>query len=88
MTLEEAIKVLATIYDDIDYGHHDDDLIAIKLGIEALKRCKLVAEGYQYWHERPLPGETTLQKDDCVKDDIYFTRQPRRRARVSGSKRL
>lgn len=58
MTLTKAIEI-KEIYLK---GDETVDLYELReadrLSLEAMKRCKLVAEGYQYWHERPLPGET------------------------------
>ena len=31
---------------------------AMRLGIEALKRCKVLAENSPLWATKPLPGET------------------------------
>ena len=58
MKLEKAIEILNTIYDDIDLGFLDDDLYALKLGIEAMRRVK----GLRLYDVGPvqvlLPGET------------------------------
>jgi len=58
MTIDKAIKILLT-----DYQHHHDihDLmtaIAIKLGIEALKRVEKERTGYETFSPDLLPGET------------------------------
>jgi len=34
------------------------ELPAVKLGIEALRRCKTLAENNPLWAAKPLPGET------------------------------
>ena len=54
MTIDKAIEILSqsSSYTTEDFWK------AANLGIEALKRCKVVSEGYQFWHEKPLPGET------------------------------
>ena len=58
MKLEEAIL---TIENEVRVAEVNDQpraIKALKLGSEALKSCQSVAEGYQYWYERPLFGET------------------------------
>ncbi|KKK97628.1 hypothetical protein LCGC14_2650900, partial [marine sediment metagenome] len=55
---EEAIKLLANIASDIEVGEEDDDLDALKLGIEALKKVKKQRERSDFHGIPPLPGET------------------------------
>lgn len=58
MTLEEAIRLIEHCaktharYDRVEIKE------ALKLGIEALKRCKVLAENSPLWAAKPLPGET------------------------------
>uniref|UniRef100_A0A6H1ZR39 HEPN domain-containing protein n=1 Tax=viral metagenome TaxID=1070528 RepID=A0A6H1ZR39_9ZZZZ len=58
MTIDEAIEVLhedlgAALYDEHPYFYQ-----AQKLGIEALKRCRTLAQESKLWALHPLPGET------------------------------
>ena len=62
MELDEAIKFNTALRKDLVAKGILTFAESIQLGIEALKRCKVIAEGYQYWRERPLPGETTEEE--------------------------
>ncbi|MBA7574819.1 hypothetical protein ES708_16634 [subsurface metagenome] len=58
MTIDEAIKTLSNqlTANRLVGGTASDE--AQKLGIEALKRCKTLAENSPLWQAKPLPGET------------------------------
>jgi len=58
MTIKKAIEHLAIIEELMatDFGPQEGE--ALKLGIEALKRCKTLAENSPLWAAKPLPGET------------------------------
>lgn len=58
MTIDEAIKILTPIIKDCSEYPHDDYYFALKLGIEALKRCKNFRDNSQTWGYLPLLGET------------------------------
>lgn len=59
MKLEKAIEVL-TAENKRPWNHSGSDLReAVKLGIEALKRCQLKEPYASFNLGRPLPGETT-----------------------------
>ena len=58
MTIDEAIKILS----DANYGGTFSTGLnfreAIELSIEALKRCRTLAQNSPLWAAKPLPGET------------------------------
>jgi len=58
MTIDEAIKILKTIYNDINVGQQDDDLDATKLGIEALRHINHNRRVDNHPDQAKLPGET------------------------------
>ena len=58
MTLEEAINVLTPLAQSEAELWSEGDSPALFLGIEALKRCKVLAENSPLWAAKPLPGET------------------------------
>ncbi len=58
MKIDKAIELLALIDYPDEWEMDSDDIDAIKLGIEALKRIKeQTYPYYQKWY-KPLPGET------------------------------
>jgi len=58
MTIDEAIETQKKIRDG-EAGIPEDKWIAsCNLSIEALKRCKVLAENSTLWAAKPLPGET------------------------------
>jgi len=58
MKIDEAIKLLNAIAGDIDVGESDEDLDALKLGIEGLKRHQdMERQSYPEAYP-PLLGET------------------------------
>ena len=58
MTAEEAQKILQANFDVKPPGASADYFDALRLGIEALKRCKVLAEINPLWPAELLPGET------------------------------
>lgn len=58
ITIPEAIKVLKDVETSIPLHQVDDMRLAIKLGIEALKRVKEHRETFPTPHIWRLPGET------------------------------
>lgn len=58
MTIDEATKVLKDILTNVEPGDPPEEHDAIKLGIEALKRCKWLASLRTWENLVPLPGET------------------------------
>ena len=58
MNIPTALKIKEdTLYKR--YFHHPEQIEeADKLSIEALKRCKVLAENDSLWAAQPLPGET------------------------------
>jgi len=58
MTIDEAIRVL-TLKANIAWDKgNETDADALRLGIQALRRCKILAEVSSLWAAHPLPGET------------------------------
>jgi len=58
MTIDEAIKELTELQEDLSGGTPDPAVDAIKLGIEALKRHKDKTRLLPSELLQPLPGET------------------------------
>ena len=58
MTLEEAIAISEQQLTDHPHHHSTPFFIAIKLGIEALKRLHDNRRDPEFDHWLPLPGET------------------------------
>ena len=58
MTLDEAIKNLEFHIREGEVGHHKDDIISVKLGIEALKQIKRYRKSSGIPYTGNLPGET------------------------------
>ena len=58
MTIQEAIELLSSIYGHVDMEVATKERIALKLGIEALKRVKLHRTDRRYPFNTLLPGET------------------------------
>jgi hypothetical protein len=58
MTIDEAVADLTKHRQFCEKVNWKTHAKAISLGIEALKRCKVLAENDYYWQVRPLPGET------------------------------
>ena len=57
MKLDKAIEILGIMHGEIDCGNPDDDLDALKLGIEALKRHRECKDRTRKGMLMPLPGE-------------------------------
>ena len=58
MTAEEAIEIKSRTGDDFLNTDPDEIDEADRLSIEALKRCKVLAEINPLWPAELLPGET------------------------------
>ena len=58
MTIDEAIENLQDTYDFCQSVFSTEDLEAIKLGIEALKRIKLQRSPRGFGYSYKLPGES------------------------------
>lgn len=58
MNINKAIEILSTYDKEVDIPPIPDFKDALKLSIEALKRCKVLAENSPLWAAKPLPGET------------------------------
>lgn len=58
MTIDEAIKELFDHTDTQYIKEPEYFTVSLMLGIEALKRCKVLAENNPLWAAKPLPGET------------------------------
>ena len=58
MTLKEAIKILEKEEEDTWLGSEREWKAAVKLGIEAIKRCQYIAKHTDRWAAVLLPGET------------------------------
>lgn len=58
MKLDEAIAKLNGLALGDNQIEMGDYVPALKLGTEALKRCKTLAENSPLWAAKPLPGET------------------------------
>jgi len=59
MTIDEAIKVLEPVYQGFIPSANPKSIEALKLSVEALKRCKYISEHTERWAGVLLPGETT-----------------------------
>ncbi|GAI56039.1 unnamed protein product [marine sediment metagenome] len=57
MKISTAIEILTQHQKGTDPIYLPDLPDAEKLGIEALKRCKTLAENSTLWAAKPLPGE-------------------------------
>jgi hypothetical protein len=57
MTIDEAIEILFKQPIHLRTKEDHDFFEAIQLGIEALKRCKVLAQESPLWAAKPLPGE-------------------------------
>jgi len=58
MTLDQAIKISTRQINSPEYTHYPEYREAIKLGIEALKRYKVIRANFGKLREDQLPGET------------------------------
>ncbi len=58
MTIDKAIEILAKRSESPFVKANQDTLHAMKLGIEALRRVKLVRDSPSGYYEYRLPGET------------------------------
>jgi len=58
MTIDEAITRLEVFVKDASEAEPEILDNAIRLGIEALKRCQILAKNDTYWAARPLKGES------------------------------
>lgn len=58
MKLKEAIKILTEHVKISKLDYLPDVRDATQLGIEALKRCRVLAQESTLWKLHPLPGET------------------------------
>ena len=58
MTIDKAIEILTSYGLQPNDAAWEDYLDAVKLGVQALKRCKVLAENSPLWAAKPLPGET------------------------------
>ncbi|MBA7563516.1 hypothetical protein ES708_05175 [subsurface metagenome] len=58
MTIEKAIEILKLHQEPTEWDLYDDDVDAIKLGIEALKRVYLQREHPKKHYNLLLSGET------------------------------
>jgi hypothetical protein len=58
MTIDKAIQILRLAEVGAYSGPKSDLASAIKLGIDALKRCRVLAQESKLWALQPLPGET------------------------------
>ena len=56
MDIKKATEILSLGTKSINLD--PDKKEALKLGVEALKRCKMLADSSLYWAGKPLPGET------------------------------
>ena len=57
MTIDEAIEIME-LDKTCDFEGNAEALeAALQLGIEALKRCQILAKNDTYWAKRPLEGE-------------------------------
>lgn len=59
MKIDKAKEILEAHTHEDEYLFSDDDVDAVKLGIEALKRVKNTRRPHSYFKEVALPGETT-----------------------------
>ena len=58
MTIDEAIRILKICVEDAERLREPYTKEATQLGIEALKRCRVLAQESKLWALHPLPGET------------------------------
>ena len=58
MTIDEAIRILESMLPYEIKQMNTYQPTAMKLSIEALKRCQILAKNDTYWAARPLQGET------------------------------
>lgn len=58
MKIEKAIEILTDRSKNITTTHHEDLIDALKLGIEALKRCQVSRKAECIVEYGPLLGET------------------------------
>ena len=58
MTIDEAIELLNRHIGTSYIKEPERFAGALQLGIEALKRCKVLATNSPLWAAKPLPGET------------------------------
>jgi hypothetical protein len=58
MTIDEAINELTKQLGEKYSTPHTPFHNAMKFGLEALKRCRTLAENSPLWAAKPLPGET------------------------------
>ena len=58
MNIPKAIEILEDLLRHYSPSDEGKILDALWLGIEALKRCKTLAENNPLWAAKPLPGET------------------------------
>ncbi len=58
MTIDKAIELLTYAAKHNKLLITNDEFYALQLGIEALKRCKVLAANSPLWAAKPLPGET------------------------------
>lgn len=60
MTLDEAIRINAVLKKAPILKDNSKIISALSLNIEALKRCKALAQNSSLWKAKPLPGETKI----------------------------
>ena len=58
MKINEAIKTLKDIRQGLCATFPAEYKDALQLGVEALKRCRVLAQESKLWAAKPLPGET------------------------------
>jgi len=58
MTIDEALEQLRILHSSPLLYETENYRDAIRLSIEALKRCQILAKNDTYWAARPLQGET------------------------------
>jgi len=90
LTLDEAIRNLTLFLQNKWQGSAKELDAAIKLGIEALKRCRDYRRFHIGLHYTPMPGETEEPKEtglsrdylDQLDIDASYEKQRRRNERV------
>jgi len=58
MQIDKAIEILQDLLTTEPQWPPDDRRDAVRLGIEALRRCRNFRDNSQTWGYSPLPGET------------------------------
>ena len=58
MTIDEAIRDLELIKNPLWGTHSGNWMVAVEMGMEALKRCQILSKNDTYWAKRTLQGET------------------------------